>query len=149
MNKRLIGKVIISVLALFTAVAGHLADMNATHIYNPDWPPHAKFHNGQTLAFAGLEAVATLWFLWRRGGDARTNVAAAGILAGLYWAAQSLAILYPNTAFFDPQFDRPGMYVLGLPVQAALQIVVLILLAIATPLALTDRPRVRAAAASR
>lgn len=144
MTRQLTGKILISALALFTGVSAHVADMSPTHIYNPDWPPHAKFHNGQTLAFAALSGLAALWFLWRSDGDKRTNVAAAVALAGLYWATQSLAILYPNTAFFDPQFDHPSLYVLGLPVQMAIQTVALIVLIIATPLALagpnTPRP---------
>ncbi len=43
-----------------------LADWNATHIYNPLWPPHAKFHNAQTMTIAVLLGVSGLVFLWRR-----------------------------------------------------------------------------------
>jgi hypothetical protein len=40
------GKVLSSLVAAETAVGPYLADWNETHIYNPAWPPHAKFHNG-------------------------------------------------------------------------------------------------------
>ncbi len=55
-----IGKLLISLVAIFTAVSPYLADWNETHIYNPLWLPHAKFHNAQTMvlgAFLGLLAI--------------------------------------------------------------------------------------------
>ena len=43
-----LGKILISASAVFGGVGPYLADWNETHIYNPTWPPHAKFHNAQT-----------------------------------------------------------------------------------------------------
>jgi hypothetical protein len=49
------GKALISLVAAETAVGPYLADWNETHICTPTWPPHAKFHNGQTMSLgAGL-----------------------------------------------------------------------------------------------
>ncbi|MFL6124904.1 DUF6640 family protein [Actinophytocola sp.] len=44
------GKVLISLSAVGTMVGAYAADWNETHIYNPTWPPHAKFHNAQTMS---------------------------------------------------------------------------------------------------
>jgi hypothetical protein len=41
-------RLIFTVIGVTLPIAAHLADMSQTHIYNPHWPPHAKFHNGQT-----------------------------------------------------------------------------------------------------
>jgi hypothetical protein len=54
-----IAKALVSFVALVTAVGGALADLivPATakqHIYNPHWPPHAKFHNGVTSGLSIL-----------------------------------------------------------------------------------------------
>lgn len=131
------GKAMLSLVAVFTGVSPYVADWNDTHVLNPLWPAHAKFHNGQTMAMGTLLALATLYFVWRRRGDAGSHLRAAVVFAGLYWVSQAVAILYPGAAYFDPQFDTPDMYVAGLPVQAVIEIVVLALIAGA---ALLSRP---------
>lgn len=92
MNKRLVGRCLLTLNAVGVAVGGFLADMNATDIYNPRWPPHARFHDGQTMAFGVLLSLASLFFTWRRPGDRKTNVLAATLIGGiLYWAQASEA----------------------------------------------------------
>ncbi|AZS73092.1 acetyltransferase [Streptomyces lydicus] len=123
------GKVMLTVVAVVTGISPYLADWNETHVLNPLWTPHARFHNGQTMAMGTLLALATLYFVWRRRGDARTNLYAATGFAALYWVSQAAAILYPGAAYFDPRFDTPDMYIGGLPVQAILEIVMFGLIA--------------------
>jgi hypothetical protein len=45
-----VGKVLISLSAAGTLIGSYVADWNETHIHNPTWPPHAKFHNAQTMS---------------------------------------------------------------------------------------------------
>ncbi|KAF2136934.1 uncharacterized protein K452DRAFT_291971 [Aplosporella prunicola CBS 121167] len=58
------GRLLISLAALVTGLGALAADFNVTHIYNPTWPGHAKFHVGQTMAMAVLLCCASLWLLW-------------------------------------------------------------------------------------
>ena len=98
-----IGKLLISLVALFTAVSPYLADWNVTHIYNPLWLPHAKFHNAQTMvlgAFLGLLALYCLWL--RREISDRQKLNEGAVLASLYWLAQLPAIFFPGVALTDP-----------------------------------------------
>ncbi len=46
------GKMLITIVAAYAAFGSYVFDWNKTHIYNPDWPPHAKFHNAQTMLLA-------------------------------------------------------------------------------------------------
>jgi len=77
------------------------------------------------MALSGLLGALTIFFAWRPGGDVLTNLLAAAGFASIYWISQSVAIFYPNTLFFDPEFDLPKNYILGLPGQAVFQIVFL------------------------
>ena len=51
-----VGKLLISGVAAFTAVGAYLYDYNETHMFNPQWPPHAKFHDAQTISLGSCSA---------------------------------------------------------------------------------------------
>ncbi len=105
-----IGKLLISLVAVFTSVSPYLADWNVTHIYNPLWPPHAKFHNAQTMvlgALLGLLAIYCLWFRRALSDQQKLNEATA--LASLYWLAQLPAVFFPGTALTDPGINHVQM----------------------------------------
>jgi hypothetical protein len=108
MNKLLAGRVLFTMNAAGLAVGGFIADWNATHIYNPNWPPHAKFHNAQTMAFGIVLAAATLFFALRKSGDRRTNVLAAAVTGGAVYWAQAMAWVFPGVAWTDPEFLKAG-----------------------------------------
>ena len=127
-----IGAWIITLVALLTIFGPFLADWNETHIYNPRWTPHAKYHNAQTMAFGPVLGVLALYFLWgRRGGDERSNVSLAILFASLYYATQLLAFLFPGVAAFDPEFTADAPTLLGLPGQLVMDIIIFALLGIA------------------
>lgn len=113
--RRTTGKLLISAVAVTAPLGGIAADWNATHVHNPNWPPHAKFHNGQTLAFAFELAGLSLWQLWGTGSRSRTGLRWGTLLAGLYWAAQAPAILLPGAALADPEHAGREPRVAGVP----------------------------------
>lgn len=122
-----IGAWMITLVALVTIIGPFLADWNETHIFNPRWTPHAKFHNAQTMLLGVGLGVSALWFVWRRNGDRKSNLLAAVIFAALYYITQAGSITFPGTALFDPEFD-PGSSIPGQPI---LDAVILGLLGIA------------------
>jgi hypothetical protein len=98
-----IGKLLISIVAVFTAVSLYLADWNVTHIYNPAWPPHAKFHNAQTMVLGAMLGALSFYCLWFiKGLTKRQKLNSATVLASLYWLAQLPATSFPGTALTDP-----------------------------------------------
>jgi hypothetical protein len=104
----MVGLLLLKAVNLFQVIGTYAADWSKTHIYNTNWPPHAKFHNAQTMAMAVVLAIASLYFAWRKGGDASTNVLAAAILGAVYWVTQGLANFYSGVGWTDPEFLRAG-----------------------------------------
>lgn len=104
-----VGRALISAIDVLTPLGAFAADWGRTHLHNPRWPPHAKFHNAQTMASAvGLPALS-LWELWgRRPADPSTERSAlrlGTLLAAMYYLTQGTAILFPGTSVVDPEFE--------------------------------------------
>jgi hypothetical protein len=118
---------LLTLVAVFTLVSPFAADWNATHIYNPHWPPHAKFHNAQTMLLAVVLGLGTLWLVWRRVSTRSAQVLrlqAAALLAAAYWLTQALSNTFPGTGFTDPEF-APVPRIASLPVQLFVDVVAL------------------------
>ncbi|HYO67665.1 MAG TPA: DUF6640 family protein [Archangium sp.] len=116
MSKKLLGRLILSLVAVLTSVSPYVADWNDTHIYNTYWPPHARFHNAQTMVFGALAGLLSLAFLWRPKAE-RIHLQVGALFAAIYWVTQMPAILFPGTAFTDPQFNGYSpIAVLGYPI---------------------------------
>jgi hypothetical protein len=97
----IVGKALLSATAVGQMIGPFLFDFNETHIYNASWPPHAKFHNAQTMSSGVALSVATLVNLWRPGSG-RVGLDAAALSASVYWVSQLSAFFYPGTASVDP-----------------------------------------------
>ncbi|EXJ55201.1 hypothetical protein A1O7_08127 [Cladophialophora yegresii CBS 114405] len=104
-------RILLSALGLATAAGGYLADWNETHVFNPRWPAHAKFHNGQTMSTGLGLGLLTWYYTWRSTNSGTPtglldNLLTATLLSSLYWATQLSAILYPGTKWVDDEFKE-------------------------------------------
>jgi hypothetical protein len=74
-----------------------LADWNRTHLFNHEWPPHARFHDAQTIALGSCG----LYFLCRRGKGPHTDLTLKALLSSLFLVAQgaSFALLRAEAEF--------------------------------------------------
>ncbi len=60
------GRLILTGVAALTAIGGFAMDWNRTHLFNPRWPPHAKFHDAWTILLGTLLGASGLYFLWSK-----------------------------------------------------------------------------------
>ncbi|MBE9463805.1 DUF6640 family protein [Dyadobacter subterraneus] len=121
-----IGKVLITLVAIWATAGSYIFDWNHTHIYNPAWPPHAKFHNAQTMLLGTIIGLSSIWVLWSVKADAYYRLRIASALASYYWITQAGSLLFPGTALVDPQFAYLGQA----PAQIIVDIVMLLMLTI-------------------
>lgn len=99
---------------LFDAVLPNTARV---HLRNPAWPPHAKFHNGQTMLLGMLLGTLALVILFGFRPLTLPLFLVGAAVAGAYFVAMVLAPIFPGTAWVDPEFRGQFPKPLGLDPQ--------------------------------
>ena len=130
-------KIIVPVCASITTIGAYLADYNETHLFNPRWPPHAKFHDAQTMLLSLFLCACALFYAWRQDSTT-SHLHTAILIASLYWFSNLGSILFPGTAFADPERAGKGL-IFGVPGAAVHGCVQLVLLGIAFLLSRSNR----------
>jgi hypothetical protein len=62
-----ISRLLLSGAAIGTIVGTGRADLNRTHVFNPNWPPHARFHGAAGWGTVAGSQLQALWLIWRPG----------------------------------------------------------------------------------
>lgn len=105
----MLGRFFFTFSAIGQIVGPFIADFNHTHVLNPNWPPHAKFHNGQTMSMGVCIGLASLYYTFRSRPDsaaAADSLFTAAIFGSLYWVTGISVILYPGSLAIDPEFGE-------------------------------------------
>ena len=123
------GRWILSSVAALMAVGGFLADWNGTHLFNPNWPPHAKFHDAQSILLGTLLRASGLYFLWRGDRHPQRNLALGALLPSFFWMAQGASFILPGAEGLEAEFPEKVPRIRGLwlneRVPSALMLVVI------------------------
>jgi hypothetical protein len=79
-------------------------------MFNPRWPPHAKFHNGQTMLMGIFSGSLSLAILFGVHPLTFPLFLIAAAVAVNYFVAMLFAPTFPGTAWTDPEFlaNRPS-----------------------------------------
>ena len=83
---KLLIKIAISAITIFYGLVPALADLNETHLFNPLWSQHARFHGAWFLAFAAGVAGTALFLIWRRD-EVFVPIVLGLMFAGGFWIA--------------------------------------------------------------
>ncbi len=141
MKMPIASRLIFYFVSIYLVLGSHIADWSSTHLLNPRWPPHAKFHTGQTLAFSILLSILTVYFASSKSKDKAQSIAVVFAFSSIYWLTQALAILYPNTAFMDPEFDDAAHRLFGIPPQLVVDIIAMSFVGLGTYLAARSKSK--------
>ena len=98
MNKITIGKSLLTFLLVAGAVVSVAVDWNASHIFNPDWHPHAVFHDVVLLGFLCLTSGWATWLLWRRTAEPRVALLTAASVPVFFWGMFPVAWAVPGSS---------------------------------------------------
>ena len=105
---RVLGKSLLTLANVITAVAPLAADWNDSHIFNEHWPAHARFHGVAALTMTVTLSSANIWSVWSSDRDQTAARSFAAAVPVAYWAPFFLAPLVPGTAVDDPPHPVNG-----------------------------------------
>ena len=105
-----ISRLVLSGAAIGTIVGTGRADLNQTHMFNPGWPPHARFHSVAGWGTVACSQLLALWLLWspgRRAAEDDLAVTVAALLPVACWAPFFAAAATPGAAVEDEPGHLP------------------------------------------
>lgn len=103
------GRALMAASNLAYSIGAYIADWNETHVKNPRWPPHARFHNGQTMTMGALLASTSIYYLARKcptPAAARDSLMTAAIIGSMYTLSSATGGWYPGALWIDPEFGE-------------------------------------------
>lgn len=100
------GRRILNVVAAATTVGGFAADWNHTHLFNPNWPAHARFHDAMTIATGALLGASGLYALNRKGPDPDRDTTVGALLPAFFWASMGAAFAFPGAQGLQSEFPH-------------------------------------------
>ncbi|MEM7004731.1 MAG: DUF6640 family protein [Pseudomonadota bacterium] len=90
---QLVAKLALTAVTLIYGIVPAIADLNDTHLLNPDWSAHARLHGAWFLFFGASMAALSLYFVWIRDSLILPTVIGLAFISG-FWLAVLTAPLY-------------------------------------------------------
>jgi hypothetical protein len=112
-----ISRLLLSGAAVGTIVGTGRADLNDTHVFNPEWMPHARFHGAAGWGTVTGTQLLALWLVWRPAPTAAEQDLAArtaALLTAAAWLPFFPAAATPGTGVEDHPGHLPR--VAGVPI---------------------------------
>ena len=106
MKRNRTGRIMLLSAAGLTAVGGYLADWNKTHLFNPRWTPHAKFHDAMTILLGTMLGAGGLYLLQKKDGDQQAQLRWGTMLPAFFWAAQGASFAFPGAKGLEAEFPE-------------------------------------------
>lgn len=84
----MIAKLLVTVGIIFYAVVVPVLEINATHVFNPAWEPHARLHEVWQLFTNTAIGAFSFWLVWFRGNLRLPSLMTLLVMGGFllsYW----------------------------------------------------------------
>jgi hypothetical protein len=116
MARATVGRLLVTAAVLGSGLGHAVADLNRTHVFNPRWMPHARFHAASAVGTELGWSVVSLWLLRRPGSRDAQELALK--IAALYPILSYAPFFIAEALPGSEAEDRPGELprVAGVPV---------------------------------
>lgn len=137
-NRIRAGKTLLAFSIVVTVAVVVVADVfNPHHLFNPDWPAHARFHNVMQFTTLCLISVASLIALFGEQEPSRARLAVATLGPATFWPGLFVALLVPGTDVYASESLRE----IGFPINIAIAAIFIILTGVGYRLAAAGAKR--------
>lgn len=114
MNRINLGKSIISFVIAASAIVSTLVDWNESHLFNPTWHGHAKFHDALMLCLLIGVSIVALWQLWRDAKEPEVAIKIAALVPVAFWSPfYYISLAIPGTSLLAETVEKDAFYVGG------------------------------------
>jgi hypothetical protein len=114
MNRSKLGRSVLTFVLVVGAIVSTAVDWNDTHLFNPAWHPHARFHDALFLLLLDGMTLLGLWLLWRPAREPRLGIDVAALMSVIIWTPFFyITTLIPGTSLLAND-DVPVFHVAGL-----------------------------------
>lgn len=79
-------RILIAFGVLIFAVAVPALEMNTSHVFNADWPPHARFHEVWQLTTNCAIGALCIWLAWIKGDVRLAGILVIAVMGGVLFA---------------------------------------------------------------
>jgi len=133
MTRMTAGKSLLTFAIAVFPVINVLADWNKSHIFNPTWPPHARFHGADMSVIVWSVSAIAIWLLWRRSTEPELGTRVALLISIVLWSPfLYVTLLVPGTSLWvsgTPPNEAPKIAGMIIEPQVVLAIIFLLLTA--------------------
>ncbi|MEL6610414.1 MAG: DUF6640 family protein [Pseudomonadota bacterium] len=102
---KLILKLAVTAITVFYGLVPAIADLNETHLFNPLWSDHARFHGAWFLAFTAGIAVIALFLIWVRD-DVFLPIAFGLMFVAGFWVATVFGPAYGGALVDENGYEQ-------------------------------------------
>ncbi|WP_437717204.1 DUF6640 family protein [Sorangium sp. So ce448] len=115
MNRSTLGRVVLTFVLASGAIVAVGVDWNKTHLFNPAWHEHARFHDALMLLILCGVTIVGLWMVWRRSMEPQVGFNVAAWIVVILWTPFFyITWLIPGTSLLAGP-DVPLPVVAGIP----------------------------------
>ena len=142
MTKERWGVYLIGFAAVTSIVVPVAVDWNETHLFNPDWPGHAKLHDAMSFLMSMGLGGAALWLIWAPERRRGPLLALAAFLSVWGWASLILGGFIPGATYQNTAENLPAPSIAGITIwpNAALSWIIVVLALVGWRLLASGRP---------